>query len=403
MPFVLICCFSLVLFYPLGIDLYLVGLPEIAQSLNANEQALHLAFSIYLFGMASTMLAGGYSADKIGRKPITLLGCGIFIVGCWLAAISMTTTIFFIARFLQGIGAGFCYVVAFAILRDILSEQRRAKVLSMINGITCIVPVLAPGIGYLILLGFTWPSLFYTMLIIAVLIALLCLFGLKETRPPHTSTTQQSTPHLSKESFNQPYFISRVVMTSLCASAILTYVNTSPILIMGQLGFTTGQYSTAMAGMAGVSMATSFTTPLLLEKLGQRNVALLSQGLLLCAAVIFIGAELDAYGQHGYLFAIAAICAGFSMGFGTMMSQGLSLYSSRAGLASSILGVCQVSFSALFIWLSSLLGLSATSMQIVLLVTAGMINIGLIIAIKAPSAGEINAATCHQPVTLENQ
>ncbi|HEA7699327.1 TPA: multidrug transporter subunit MdtL, partial [Escherichia coli] len=44
----LICSFALVLLYPAGIDMYLVGLPRIAADLNASEAQLHIAFSVYL-------------------------------------------------------------------------------------------------------------------------------------------------------------------------------------------------------------------------------------------------------------------------------------------------------------------------------------------------------------------
>lgn len=43
----LLCSFALVLLYPTAIDLYLVGLPQIASDLNASESQLHIAFSIY--------------------------------------------------------------------------------------------------------------------------------------------------------------------------------------------------------------------------------------------------------------------------------------------------------------------------------------------------------------------
>ena len=49
----LICSFALVLLYPAGIDMYLVGLPRIAADLNASEAQLHIAFSVYLAGMAA--------------------------------------------------------------------------------------------------------------------------------------------------------------------------------------------------------------------------------------------------------------------------------------------------------------------------------------------------------------
>lgn len=45
----LACCFMLVLIYPLGVDLYLVGLPDIAKDLNATAVDLHTAyFSIWM-------------------------------------------------------------------------------------------------------------------------------------------------------------------------------------------------------------------------------------------------------------------------------------------------------------------------------------------------------------------
>ena len=53
----LICSFALVLLYPAGIDMYLVGLPRIAADLNASEAQLHIAFSVYLAGMAAVILA----------------------------------------------------------------------------------------------------------------------------------------------------------------------------------------------------------------------------------------------------------------------------------------------------------------------------------------------------------
>ncbi|MEZ9955452.1 MFS transporter, partial [Vibrio splendidus] len=74
----LFCSFALVLLYPTAIDLYLVGLPQIAADLNASEAQLHVAFSIYLTGMAATMLFAGKFADNVGRKPVAIFGAIVF-------------------------------------------------------------------------------------------------------------------------------------------------------------------------------------------------------------------------------------------------------------------------------------------------------------------------------------
>lgn len=281
----LTCCLMLILIYPLGVDLYLVGLPDIARDLNASAVDLHTAFSIYLAGMASTMIIAGIVSDRFGRKPIALLGALIFSCASYGAALTITADQFLFARFWQGVGAGFCYVVTFAILRDALDDDKRSKVLSVINGITCIVPVIAPVLGYLLLMNFKWPSLFTGMAIFAGISCFVCLVWLDETY--HKNKDAHQTTDLSGESLLSSLFISRLFITCLSITAILTYVNTSPIILITQMGFSTAQYSISMAVLASFSMITSFLMPYLLSRLGQTTVLFLSQMLFLTCACVF--------------------------------------------------------------------------------------------------------------------
>ncbi|QFU22859.1 MFS transporter [Shewanella eurypsychrophilus] len=405
----LISSFALVLMYPLGIDLYLVGLPDIARDLSATQADLHVAFSIYLAGMASTMLLAGWLADHVGRKPVALMGAAIFAVASWYAGNSVSIDYFLYARFGQGIGAGFCYVVTFAILRDTLDDDKRAKVLTMINGITCIVPVLAPVIGHVILLRFEWPSLFISMAIMAALIFQLCLLILKETKPIRfDSTNSRSKSNLSassqqqtciykekagkseiketrNESLRSRCFISRLIMTSLAVTAILTYVNISPMLLMEQMGYSTGEYSAAMAGLAAISMTTSFLAPTLLTHFGQQRIMLASQCLFIGSASVLMTASQFEFNSSLILIGISFICAGFSLGFGTAMSQALSPFHHRAGMASSVLGICQITCSAIYITVMGWLGISAINMLIILLLVAGVSSIILLLVVPTSS------------------
>ncbi|KPL96670.1 MFS transporter [Vibrio splendidus] len=381
----LFCSFTLVFLYPTAIDLYLVGLPQIAADLNASEAQLHAAFSIYLAGMATTMLFAGKFADSVGRKPVAIFGAIVFATSSMFGGVVTSAEPFLLVRFFQGVGAGSCYVVAFAILRDVLDDQKRAKVLSMMNGITCIVPVLAPVIGHLIMTVYPWPSLFTTMASMGVVVCLLSVLVLKETKPKvigsvlakaSLSETFQPT---STETFKDPLFISRVIMTSLGVTAILTYVNVSPLLIMTELGFDRGQYSYTMALTALVSMLVSFSAPFALNVFKQKNLMLTSQVCFVVAAILLLASIDGGLGHYVTLLGFAFVCGGFSLGFGVAMSQALSCYSQRAGVASSILGVSQVCTSALFIWFMGVIGLSALNMLAFILAAGGVISIALIL------------------------
>ncbi|WP_159737703.1 MFS transporter [Vibrio atypicus] len=384
----LMCSFALVLLYPTAIDLYLVGLPQIAADLAATESQLHMAFSIYLSGMAMTMFFVGRLADRFGRKPVAIVGAMTFAIASWFGGAAQTSEAFLQMRFFQGVGAGCCYVVAFAILRDTLDDQKRAKVLSMLNGITCMIPVLAPVFGHLIMLKFPWPVLFMAMAGMGALVLLISTFILKETLA--RSNRSSSSVSTTSESLFDRFFISRVVFTSMGVTAILTYVNTSPMIVMEVLGFTRGEYSTAMALLAVVGMLTSFSAPIALSYFRQSTLLFGSQLLTMASALIILAAHLNGESSTLYMMGFALVSMGFSMGFGVAMSQALGPFSRKAGLASSVLGIAQICCSAFYIWLMAWLGVSAIYMLLIALTTATVIGMTLILLTSNQPHSELN-------------
>lgn len=389
----LLCSFALVLLYPTAIDLYLVALPQIAKDLAASESQLHIAFSIYLAGMATTMLFVGRLADRFGRKPIAMAGAVIFSIASMLAGAAETSDSFLVMRFFQGVGAACCYVVAFAILRDTLDDKKRAKVLSMLNGITCMIPVLAPVIGNLIMLKFPWPVLFTVMALMGLAVGLIATVVLKETLPKQSSSVSDKQAYAPESLFDR-FFVSRVVFTSLGVTAILSYVNTSPMIVMDTLNFTRGEYSTAMALLAMVGMSTSFSAPILLSYFKQKTLLIASQVITMMSAIAILAAHLNGDSSTLYMVGFVLISMGFSMGFGVAMSQALSLFSRKAGLASSMLGIAQVSCSAFYIWAMALLGVSAVMMLFIALVMGSVIGLSLIVLVSNQHASE-----CHEEIS----
>lgn len=371
--------FWIVLIYPLGVDLHLTGIPLIAADLQASESQLHIAFSIYLAGMASTMLIAGWCSDHIGRKPVVLVGAFMFASASIMAGSATTVNVFLGARFLQGIGAGFCYVVTFAILRDVLSARIRTKVLSMMNGITCIAPVLAPVIGFGILLFYHWSVMFYFMAAYAIVSILFCLIGIKETKPSiNKQAPSTTTAPLADERFLNLFFLTRLVISCFGIAVILTYVNVSPIILMGNLGFTTGQFSTSMTLLAMLSMATSFSMPKLISTFKSQTLLYTALSLFLLNAVLLL-IYLLAIKYTPLLFIVFGLCGvGFSMLFGIIMSQALSPYARKAGIASSILAISQLSFASLYIWVMGWVGIASVQMLFIILLAAAIIGMVLL-------------------------
>ncbi|MBW3804559.1 MdtL family multidrug efflux MFS transporter [Aeromonas jandaei] len=355
----LLCAFLMIILYPVGIDLYLVAVPRIAESLQANEAQIHTAFSIYLFGMAATVLLGGMIADRYGRRPVVLGGAIIFLAASLVAAHSADVTQFYLGRFWQGVGAGSLYIMTFTVLRDVLSEERLAMALSMINGVICVIPVLAPVLGYLILSRFQWQGIFVTMALVAALTGLINFLLLKETRP---TNRQESAGGLPFALLRAPRFMLISLLTSTSVTAILVYVSVSPLILMQELGFSPEQYSVVMMVMAGVSMSTSFLMPLLLRRLGKQRMLAVSHLAYLLAALLLLGSWLQENDVRLLLTAFALVCVGFSCGFGVAMGEALDGCQHNVAFASAVLCVMQISLSGLYIWLMGQLGFTPSGM-----------------------------------------
>jgi DHA1 family multidrug resistance protein-like MFS transporter len=156
-------------------------------------------------------------------------------------------------------------------------------------------------------------------------------------------------------------------------------VNVSPFILMEQLGFSRGQYSSVMALVALVSMLSAFSTPYWLSHFKEKTLMLTAQALFISASVVLLAAHKELLPARAMLVGFAIICAAFSLGFGVTMSQALGPFRRRAGMASSLLGITQVCTSALYIWLMGALGVSALNMLLVILIIGGAFSAGLIL------------------------
>lgn len=72
------------------------------------------------------------------------------------------------------------------------------------------------------------------------------------------------------------------------------------------------------------------------------------------------------------------------------MSQALSPFVARAGVASSLLGIAQVCTSALYIWVMGLLEVSAINILLAILSVGALVSITLMLAVPKMSEMVVN-------------
>lgn len=157
------------------------AMPTIVADLNGLE-IMNWVVSIFLLMTAVSTPLYGKLADRIGRKPVFLLGIALFIVGSSLCGIAqnMMELIFF--RIIQGLGSGAIQPVAITIIADLYTLEKRAKMLGLNSGFWGVASVIAPLLGGFIVQHLSWHWVFYINVPIGIIAFLLVQFCFKENR-----------------------------------------------------------------------------------------------------------------------------------------------------------------------------------------------------------------------------
>ena len=169
----------------LAIDVMLPALPYMGEALgvtNVNER--QLVVSSYMIGFGAAQLVFGPITDRFGRRAPLFFGIGLYLICAFAATFAPTFAILLGLRFVQGLGAASTRVIAMSVIRDRHSGRDMASIMSLVFMVFMAVPIVAPGIGQVILLAGSWHYIFLFMTALAAAIGLWAWFRLPETLHP---------------------------------------------------------------------------------------------------------------------------------------------------------------------------------------------------------------------------
>jgi MFS family permease len=104
-------------------------------------------FSAYLLAQAVSVPVYAKLSDIIGRKPIMLIGVGLFLLGSILCGVAWSMPVLIAFRVVQGLGAGAVQPMAITIAGDIYTLTERAKVQGYLASVWAVSSVVGPTLG----------------------------------------------------------------------------------------------------------------------------------------------------------------------------------------------------------------------------------------------------------------
>jgi len=144
-------------------------------------------FSIYLLAQAVSVPLYAKFSDMVGRKPIILIGIGLFLLGSVLCGFAWSMPALIAFRAIQGLGAGAVQPMSITIAGDIYTVAERAKTQAYLASVWAVSSVVGPTLGGVFSQYLSWRWIFFVNvpLCIVAIVLLVRVFHEKIERSKH--------------------------------------------------------------------------------------------------------------------------------------------------------------------------------------------------------------------------
>ncbi|KZM38846.1 MFS transporter [Marinomonas sp. SBI22] len=324
---------SVYLFRMLGLFLIMPIISIAADDLTgANAALIGAAIGVYGLTQALLQIPMGMMSDKIGRKPIILIGLTIFALGSLICANADSMTSLIVGRAIQGAGA--IASTLMALLSDVTREQNRTKAMATVGisiGVSFMLSlVMGPWLFSMIGLA----GLFYLSLAFSVIGMGLILFAVPNVKQ-HTfkRDTTPSLQALTQVFANKPLRFMNMSIFILHASLTALFVSI-PSLLLTKFDLALANHSWLYLAVMGLAFVGMLPMVIVAEAKGKMKQVVSYAILMLAFGTLLMG-----FSSSVSLFAITLWL--YFVGFNTLEATLPSLVSkvSPVGFRGTAMGI----------------------------------------------------------------
>nr|WP_254699615.1 multidrug effflux MFS transporter [Curtobacterium flaccumfaciens] len=349
---------------PFATDMYIPALPAIARDLGTTPGAVQLSLTAFLVAFAVGQLLVGPVSDGIGRRPMLVVGTALFAlasVGCALAPDVVTLVV---ARVAQGLAGAAGAVAGRAMVSDVTSGTRMAKVFGTLAAINAIGPVVAPLAGGAVLTVGTWRLMFVVLAVLGAVFFVAVVLRFRETLPPERrgGVGFAANGQRIRELLAIPRFRAYVLSGVLSTVGFFAYIATSSFVFQSEFGFSEGLYTLVFATNASMMIVTTLLFGRLVGRFSED--ALLTLGLVVgtVGATAVLVSALLGLGPVPVWCALAVVTAAWGFVLPAAMTRTQHVGAAHPGTAAALQGGLTFGIGGLGTPLAGALGGTALAM-----------------------------------------
>ncbi|TNH44079.1 Bcr/CflA family multidrug efflux MFS transporter [Photorhabdus luminescens] len=334
---------------PLAIDMYLPSLPTVAEDFGVDNGQVQMTLSSYILGFAIGQMIYGPMADSLGRKPVILGGVTVFALTSAACAMVQNIDDFIYMRFLHGFSAAAAGVVINALMRDLFTKDEFSRSMSFVILVMTIAPLIAPILGGMIMIWFTWHAIFWSIAVTSVIAVFLIACFIRETLPKekrqkfHLRTTVSQFIML----FRQRRVFCYMLASGFSFAGMFSFLSAGPFVYIELNGVSPQHFGYYFALNIVFLFVMTTINSRYVRRFGALKMMYFGLSVQFVMGIwLLLSTTLD-FGFTALVIGVAAYICGISMITSNVMAVVLDDYPHMAGTVSSLAGTIRFGISAL--------------------------------------------------------
>ncbi|KLU15256.1 MULTISPECIES: purine nucleoside transporter PunC [Xenorhabdus] len=329
----------------LAIDMYLPAFDTMKAELGTSTNAISASLSIFLAGFAFAQLLWGQLSDRLGRKPVLIIGLSLFSISC-LGMLWITDPIqLLVLRFMQAVGVCSAAVTWQALVVDRYDVERTKRVFAMIMPLVALSPALAPLLGAWLLTHNGWRIIFLVLMIVTILLLIPTFFLTNKRTNIETHANKKAVSFFTL--LTSPVFNGNVLIYASCSAGFFAWLTGSPT-ILKDMGYDPTDIGLSYIPQTLAFMIGGYGCRILLEKVKSETVfPFLLVGYAVSMIIICLISILSEPSFIAILIPFCVMAAMNGASYPIAVANALSVYPQNSGKAAALqntlqLGLCFV-------------------------------------------------------------
>lgn len=322
-------------------NMFLPSLPQMSTFFGVDDGVMALSVPLFLFVSAILQIFIGPVSDRMGRRPVLLVGIAIFMlatIGCILAT---NITVFLIFRMIQA-AIAVCMVLSRAVIRDSFDQEQSASMIAYVTMGMAVVPMISPAIGGFLDELYGWKANFWAFFFVGGALFALVWRDLGETvKPSGLTLTQQFKEY--PELLRSPRFWGYCMASALSSGAFFAYLGGGPFVGSVVFGMSPKWVGVFFGAPAVGYFAGNWITGRNAKRLGVNKLILWGAIAVSCGTALMLGLFLIGFGSPLTFFGLMT-CVGLGNGMVIPNATAgmLSVRPHLAGTASGLGGAIMI-------------------------------------------------------------